>query len=141
MSRFVVMPASAGSEQRASLPEVEPLDGTDLFVADAPDPRAVVEQGEVAWAAPILGEGDQESYPTGDVTIRFNSPPDASALESFAQKHAVTVQRRNEFIPEQVVVTPSEPRGTWLPDLVDRLNGEQHVAKAWPNTLSAYRRV
>ena len=135
------MPVSGGPPGRAVLPEIKPLEGTDLFIGEAPDPRALIEMGEVAWAAPILGEGNEESYPTGDVTIRFSSPPTPKDLESFAEKHAVRVRRRNEFISEQVVVAPSEPRGTWLPDLVERLNDEQHVAKAWPNTLSAYRRA
>lgn len=143
MRRFVVKPADADpAADESALSALEPLDDTGLFVAEAPDPRALVEGSPgIAWAAPTLGEEGEESYPTGEVSIRFGEPLEPEDIEAFVRKHALELRRRNEFVPEQVVVAPTEPRGTWLPDLVERLNGEGVVAKAWPNTRSRYRRV
>jgi hypothetical protein len=141
--RFVIKPADADPVTEDShLAALEPLDDTGLFVAEAADPRALVEQSEgIAWAAPTLGDGGEESYPTGEVSIRFGTPLEKKDFEEFVRKHALELRRRNEFVPEQVVVAPTEPCGTWLPDLVERLNGEGVVDKAWPNTRSRYRRV
>ncbi len=143
MRRFVVKPADADpAADESHLAELEPLDDTGLFVAEAADPRALVEQWKgIAWAAPTLGGEGDESYPTGEVSIRFGAPLEADDIEAFTRKHALELRRHNEFVPEQVVVAPSEPCGTWLPDLVERLNGDDVVDKAWPNTKSRYRRV
>lgn len=143
MSRFVVKPA------RGKMPAVgdgvaglERLDDTGLFVADARDPREVVEQSaEIAWAAPTEGDQQNESYPTGEVSIRLISAMEPRELESFVKAHGLELRRHNEFIPEQIVAAPTEPRGTWLPDIIERLNREDVVVKAWPNTLSRYRRA
>ena len=142
MSRFVVKPLETGS---AGAPEpmagVEPLDDTGLFVGEAQDPKtAISSSGAVAWAAPIIRDERAESFPTGEVTVRFSAAPEPDGLESFIERHALELRRRNEFVPEQVVVAPAAPQGAWLPDLVDELNLDSVVAKAWPNTLSRYRR-
>jgi hypothetical protein len=141
--RFVVKPTGAGlPAEEARLAALEPLDDTGLFLAEAADPRALVEGSEgIAWAGPTLGNEGEESYPTGEVSIRFGSPLEIEDIEAFVHKHALELRRRNEFVPEQVVVAPTEPLGTWLPDLVERLNGERLVDEAWPNTRSRYRRV
>jgi hypothetical protein len=142
MPRFVIKPAGGDAPgEESGVAAVQALDDTGLFLAEAADPRAVVEGSKgIEWAAPTLGEAGEESYPTGEVSIRFSAPLESEDLEGFVRKHALQVLRRNEFVPEQVVVAPTEPRGTWLPDVVERLNGEHVVAKAWPNTLSRYRR-
>ena len=140
--RFVVKPADAGTAEDPHLSVLGPLDDTGLFLAIAADPRAVVEESKgIAWAAPTIGGEGEESYPTGEVSVRFGLPLEPEDIDEFVRKHGLEVRRRNEFVPEQVVVAPTEARGTWLPDLVERLNDEGVVAKAWPNTQSRYRRV
>jgi hypothetical protein len=128
VSRYVVKPS--GDEQPAG---AAPLDDTGLYVVDAPDREALDAH---AWAAPAEGE----AYPTGEVSIRFAEPLAGEDLDSFISKHGLQLLRRNEFVPEQVVTAPQAPSGTWLPDVVDKLNAEGVVAKAWPNTLARYRR-
>lgn len=119
----------------------EPLEETGLFVVDAPDPRRVLTNSQqIAWAAPTIEDAGQESYPSGEVSIRFEAPLNEADLDSFVKQHEVELRRQNEFVPEQVVVAPTHERKTWLPDLIQSLNSERVVAKAWPNTLSRYRR-
>ena len=141
MGRIVVKSTAVGEAHLdGGLTSVEPLEDTGLFVADTSDPRAVIESSAgIVWAAPIVGDGAEESYPTGEVSIRFRFVPEPKDLESFAREHAVEVRRHNEFVPEQVVVAPIEAHSTWLPDLVEDLKGQGMVANAWPNTLSRYR--
>lgn len=142
MRRIVVKPATdapPGDEPGFQL--LEPLEDTGLFLADADDPRSLVEGSpSIEWAAPTLDEAGAESYPTGEVSIRFGEPLEGEDLERFVARHALELRRRNEFVPEQVVVAPTDPSGTWLPDVVQRLNDEGAVAEAWPNTRSRYRR-
>lgn len=143
MSRFVIKSADgAPPSADAGFAGVQPLADSGLFLAEAADPRATVKSADgIAWAAPALGDDGEESYPTGEVSVRFSSPLATDDLSGFMRRHSLDVLRQNEFIPEQVVVAPTEPSGTWLPDLVDRLNQEGVVDRAWPNTLSRYRRV
>lgn len=140
MSRFVVKPIGKVKEISSDEAKVEPLADTDLFVADAPDPRSVIEQGDVAWAAPVEGDGG-DSYPTGEVSVRFEPTVAPGDIESIVAKHSLELRSRNEFVPTQVTVAPSNPKGTWLPDVVEGLNSESVVSRAWPNTLSSYKRA
>jgi hypothetical protein len=138
VSRFVIKPAT----EAADIEGASRLEDTGLYVADVPDPKALVERsGDIAWAAPAEDDAGQESYPTGEVSIRFTEPVPGDALKSFVEKHGLELLRHNEYVPEQVVVAPTDPRGTWLPDVVDRLNAEGVVRKAWPNTMSRYKRI
>jgi hypothetical protein len=135
MSRYVVKPAGQAPSG------AQPLDDTGLYVADAPDADALFEQSDgIEWAAPAESADGGEAYPTGEVSIRFAEPIGGEDLDSFISKHGLELLRRNEFVPEQVVTAPTSPKQTWLPDVVDRLNAEGVVAKAWPNTLARYRR-
>lgn len=143
MSRFVVKSTSVlPPSEDGQLQSIEPLEDTGLFVADAHDPQAVVEHSEqIAWAAPLLGDGpEEESYPTGELSIRFSSPLQAADLRSFVSRYGLEFVRQNEFVPEQVVVAPLHPHRAWLPTILDQLNLEAVVARAWPNTLARYQR-
>jgi hypothetical protein len=142
MPRFVVKPGEPGAlRDNLDVTSAEPLEETGLFVVDAPDPRSVLTNSQqIAWAAPTIEDAGQESYPSGEVSIRFEAPLDDADVDSFVKQHELELRRQNEFVPQQVVVAPTRERKTWLPDLIQSLNSERVVAKAWPNTLSRYRR-
>jgi hypothetical protein len=142
MARFVVQHAEPDVlREDSDVTSAEPLEDTGLSVVDAPDPRSVLTNSQdIAWAAPTIEQAGQESYPSGEVSIRFVEPLEGAELDSFVKQHDVELRHRNEFVPEQVVVAPTTTGKTWLPDLVQALNSENVVAKAWPNTLSHYRR-
>ena len=61
-----------------------------------------------------------------------NDLPESNGLE---------LRSRNEFVAEQVSFRPRDQRGTYLPDLVDKLQGEHAVGAAWLNTRSIYKRA
>ena len=142
VARFVAEPGEPNAlREDSDVTSAEPLEDTGLFVVDAPDPRSVLTNSEeIAWAAPTFEEAGQESYPSGEVSIRFVTPLAGADLDSFVKQHDVQLRHRNEFVPEQVVVAPTATGKTWLPDLIEALNSENVVAKAWPNTLSRYKR-
>lgn len=139
VSRIVVKPSNVGDDKVVD--GAEPLEDTGLYVVDATDPRAFVDKADaIEWAALTVQDEGTESYPTGELSIRFGAPLDEASLDEFVHSHGLELKRRNAFVPEQVVVAPAAPQGTWLPDLVARLNEEHSVASAWANTLSRYER-
>jgi hypothetical protein len=141
-SRFVVK----GARDQAG---VEPLGGDRGVVttsADA-DPkvswrRLVTGSGRPEWAAPVIeDEAGNESYPTGEVTVRFVTPPTDEQLEQLASEHGLRPARRNRYVPAQVAFAPAQPREVYLPELCEQLATTDGVASAWVNTTSAYRRT
>lgn len=95
-----------------------------------------------AWAAPLLVDDEGgEQVPTGEVTVRFVSPPPDPDLAAFAGRHGLVLRRRNEFVAQQAVFAPAAPRATYLPELCEELAADPAVAHAWANTVSRYRRA
>jgi hypothetical protein len=95
---------------------------------------------EALWVAPVLRDSaGNELFPTGAVTVRFRSRLADAALGAFAASLAFTLERRNEFVPEQATFRPREPRGVFLPDLIDRITQLPEVAQVWAATVSHYR--
>jgi hypothetical protein len=102
--------------------------------------RDAVKSAE--WVAPVVIDREgRPSYPTGTLGVRFASAPSDSELEEFAARHGLEVLHRNQYVPEQAVFAPGEPRATFLPELVGRLDDDEHVKRAWPETLSSYEHV
>ena len=104
-------------------------------------PRLTTRVGSQARVEPavVSPRGDIE-IPTGDISVRFQQDPSERVLESFASEHELTVQRRSEFVPEQVVFRPREPANASLVDLASELDDRSDVKMAWLNTLSRPRR-
>ena len=76
---------------------------------------------------------------TGEITVRFDAPPSDAQLQQFAAAHDLVVQRRNEFVAEQVVFSPRLSAD--LADIIDEVVRVPGVTRAWPNTRSEYRRA
>ena len=94
------------------------------------------------WVAPVLvDDSDHESYPTGQLTVRFHEAPSAAELEEVEREGGVRVVRRNEFVETQVVVEPVDPDHLYLPDLRARLEQRDDVASAWLSTRSRYTKA
>lgn len=149
--RFVVRLSGSGKAR----PGVAPLgDGEfltpDLLLVRASHPSSDAKRAwqallahtpDIEWAAPVLlDESREPHYPTGDVTVRFDHAPSDDELAAFARAHRLDRVRRNEFVATQVSCAPVDPRGTYLPDLVNALQGAPGVMVAWANTRSRYRR-
>lgn len=103
--------------------------------------KQVMRSGAVVWAAPVLkDELDEEHFPTGEVTVRFDKPPTGRALSTFASSNGLELRDRNEFVAEQAAFRVRDPKQTYLPDLIERLTHKRGVTRAWANTRSRYRR-
>jgi hypothetical protein len=134
----------------AALGIVESLAGSDLLCLRVssrfPDPKSawqgILDRIRMAqWVAPLLlDDQSHPHFPTGDITVRFDHAPTEAELQRFAAKHGLRLRGRNEFVPEQVSFTPAEPRGTYLPDILQAISRGKGVAVAWANTRSRYRR-
>ena len=104
--------------------------------------RDVAEATGAPWVAPVLVDGsDNESYPTGEVTVRFNQAPSASDLERFEKDAGLRLVRRNEYVDTQVVLAPIDPDQIYLPDLCAELQRRDDVAVAWLSTRSRYSKA
>jgi hypothetical protein len=130
----------------ADLGEVQRVDAQPYLLITLGDgaadlPRLTKRVGAHAWVEPavVSPRGDIE-IPTGDISVRFQQDPSEPALESFASEHELSVQRRSEFVPEQVVFRPRKPAKTSLVELASKLDDRSDVEMAWVNTLSRPRR-
>jgi hypothetical protein len=102
--------------------------------------RDAVDSAE--WVAPVVVDAaGRRSYPTGAVTVRFAKDTSEADVMDFGQKYGMRPVRRNEYVPEQVVFAPDAARETYLPELIDRVSGDERVKAAWPVTVSSYDRV
>jgi hypothetical protein len=88
----------------------------------------------------LVDEAGAEHYPTGTVAVRLREEPSQPALEAFARRHGLRVRAKNEFVPSQVTFEPLEA-ARYLPKLVEELEGDPAVARAWAETISRYRRL
>jgi hypothetical protein len=92
-------------------------------------------------APPAAGADPTEQYETGEVTIRFDGPPDESLLARLGEKHGLEVLRRNEFNPAQLVAVPRDSGTKSTAAVCDELRQEPEVVDAWANTVSRYHRA
>jgi hypothetical protein len=140
----------AARGQLAALGELQ-ASGTQLLTLRLKDPvrdprkawNTVLSQSpDALWVAPVFRDGSgNELLPTGAVGVRFRHKPSTRALEAFAADHGMELERRNEFVPEQAVFRPRQPREVYLPDLIAKIATRAEVASAWPATSSRYRKA
>lgn len=152
-SEFVVSVTDGGLDEALAGPDgIGPTEILDegSFVIQLPvqsDPRAAWEllvnrYRSAAWVSPVvMDDGSMPHYPTGDVTARFRRPMSDEDLERFAESNGLELRSRNEFVAEQASFHPRDSRGTYLPELVEQMQGDDAVEGAWLNTRSVYRRA
>jgi hypothetical protein len=142
--------APALTRRLAELGTVEELAGTDLLLVHVgeptADPRSAWEKildcaDGAQWAAPVLmDEQGQPHLPTGEVSARFEHAPSQDDLLAFAGSYGLELRSRNEYVKEQATFRLTEPRTTYLPDLVRSIGNEKGIRTAWANTLTRYSR-
>ena len=120
-------------------------DGTMVVTVPTSSPvdwQEVAAATGASWVAPVLvDDSDHESYPTGQLTVRFHESPSAAELEEVEREGGVRVIRRNEYVDTQIVVEPVDPDHLYLPDLQARLEERDDVASAWLSTKSGYSKA
>jgi hypothetical protein len=141
---------TAAAQRLSGLGRVQPLVGARALLLTLPatgDARSVWNRareavGSAGTVQPVLlDEEGGPHYPTGEVSVRFLEAPGEEELKRFAARHDLRLVRRNEFVPQQAVFQPLDGSGSYLPDLVERLEREAGTRTAWANTLSQYRRA
>jgi hypothetical protein len=134
------------------LGEVEALKGSDdvllvRFRQKIPDLKAAWELirrelgDEAIVYSVLLDESGRHQYPTGEISVRFQSPPSDAQLKRFAASHGLRLHSRNEFIPQQAIFEPLKPGDRYIPELVQEIAGAKNIQLAWANTLSRFERV
>lgn len=94
-----------------------------------------------AFATPVLDDTEgNEFYPTGTLHARFNSVPTDRELQRFCSEHGLELVSRNEFQPAQAAFRVRDPSAVFLPDLVEQLNREDTVKRAWEEAQTHYHR-
>ena len=111
------------------------------------EPRAAWESVRKAlggdWTVdPVfLDEQGRPHYPTGRIQVRFIVPPRPAQLKQFAKLHRLEVCARNQYVPAQAVFQPQAKARNYLPDLLEEIQSAETVQAAWPDTVSAYKRI
>ena len=134
------------SSSRSPRFTTESLDAhTDLVVvpsSSTADWQDVAKATGAPWVAPVIVDSsDNESYPTGEVTVRFNKAPTASDLKHVEKDSGLRLVRRNEYVDSQVVLEPIDPDQIYLPDLCEELQRRDDVEAAWLSTKSRYSKA
>jgi hypothetical protein len=139
------------TERLAALGHIQPLEGTDALLlslpADREAPRVAWRQAQETLGADgsvqpvLLDEEGEPHYPTGEISIRFKDAREDDELRRFAASHDLRLLRRNEFVPQQAVFQPLDGSGSYLPEIVERLEAEDEIRAVWANTLSRYQRA
>jgi hypothetical protein len=98
--------------------------------------------GALGVVQPVLID-DQglDQLPTGEISVRFATPPTDASLERFAASHDLRLLTRNEFVPRQAVFAPIHPEEQYLPEVIQSATSAKNVERAWANTLGQYRRL
>lgn len=143
-------PSAAQLAQLGRLGTVRPVDDARAVLVLRLDAGG---SAKAAWQAaqralggaiavyPVLYDRDRAPhYPTGEVTLRFESTPSDADLGRFCGQQQLRLLRRNEFVAQQVVCAPVAAADEFLPELVRRLADLPGVRAAWANTQSSYRR-
>ena len=102
---------------------------------------AAAKLGETRLFPVLYDSAGAPHYPTGEVTVRFETAPSDADLRRFGDSHKLRLVRRNDLAPQQAVFEPAGEAGEYLPDVVSKLAGQPGIHKAWANTLSRYRRA
>jgi hypothetical protein len=126
--------------------ELEPVDAHTEVVAVREGSGAGWEDVAAAmgapWVAPVMVDSRHvESYPTGEVTVRFAERPSDAELRDLERVADVRVVRRNEYVDSQVSVAPAGTAGVYLPDLCAQIQERDGVATAWLSTRSRYTKA
>lgn len=131
--------------------EILPTQRTNAYVVEmgdeakrSGDPRQVWQRvrerlADNCMVAPVLDdEAGEHHYPTGSISARFSRALTDDELERFAEAHELSVEGRNEWVPEQVSFRPRHPEKAYLPDVRAALERSADVARVWEETESYY---
>ena len=134
---------------RAAQAEVAPLPGADdaFVVKTKPgNPRALFQKvnevvGDKLLVAPVLVDKDGERlFPTGDIQVRFKTPPTDQELADFAERLQVGTPKRNKWSPQQVAFAVRSDDARFLPEITDEMSAQSSVQSAWADVRGQYRR-
>lgn len=88
----------------------------------------------------VTAEGEPQ-YSVGTVHLRFPAPPSDEELKDLLPA-SVRVIERNEYVPAQIAVEPTNLRKQFLPDVLSELQQQSGAeVQVWPETLQAFRRA
>ena len=132
--------------------ECAPLDDarslTQVTLAEAPsgDGRRAWQRvrDQVAKSCNVLPALQDEDgtiqFPTGNIQVRFSADPSEEALHDFAREHRLELVERNPYQPLQAMFAISAGETDYLPDLLDRLQSDPRIYRAWPEVLDRPKR-
>lgn len=98
--------------------------------------------GAVEFVTPVLRDPDSDTQQilTDEITVRFRSDKPASEVKNVLKKHGLRLVRRNEFRPNQYVVSVPDPNGLKTLEAAGELDAFDDVEFAAPNFISEIKR-
>lgn len=138
-------------QQLKNIGEIEELKGSnDLLLLHlrqkSPGAKAAWELirkklGEEVVHPVLLDESGSHQYPTGEISVRFQSNLSHTQLKRFAASHNLRLHSRNEYIPQQALFEILKPGEHYIPELVQEVASDKQVQLAWANTLARFERI
>lgn len=97
--------------------------------------------GEDFNVIPALGDADHGyRYPTGYLSLRFESGASREALQQIARQHDLKFVRREPFTDKQALFKPEKGGQAFLPALREQIARDASVDDVWLDAESAYHR-
>lgn len=97
--------------------------------------------GEDFNVIPALGdEREGYRYPTGYLSLRFESGATRETLRQVARQHDLKFVRREQFTDKQALFKPEKGAQAFLPALLEKIARDKSVDDVWLDAESVYRR-
>jgi hypothetical protein len=97
--------------------------------------------GEDFNVIPALGdERGGYRYPTGYLSLRFESGATPEALRQIARQHHLKFVRREQFTDKQALFKPEKGGQAFLPALLEKIARDKSVDDVWLDAESVYHR-
>jgi len=96
--------------------------------------------GNKVVVAPVLVEDGERLFPTGQIHVRFKSPPSDGQLTQFARRFRLRNATRNKWSPYQASFSVRSGETRFLPEIAASITIDEGVADAWLDTRAGFRR-
>ncbi len=97
--------------------------------------------GEDFNVIPALGDARKGyRYPTGYLSLRFESGATPEAVRQIARQHHLKLVRREPFTDKQALFKPEKGAQAFLPALLQKIARDKSVDDVWLDAESVYHR-
>lgn len=89
----------------------------------------------------MIDEAGHNLIPTGAISVRFLNVPSETEIEQLSCQFNLILEKKNQYIPQQLIFRPLKLSETFLPDLIQSISKIKGIKAVWANTCARYQRI